>query len=276
MAYPRSFFRSVLVLTLEVLGLVVVTGFQPADAQGLGPLRLEASTFGAAGTGENLPFWLAANQHGTVDPASGNVGLRIGAHRPFEDKSGFDYAVGAEVLGRASQNGTVTLHELYGRLQYGRLRLTVGRREQIVGRVDTSLSLGSVTRSRNAPPLPRVTLSTDGYVPVPGTEAGLSVQGHIEHGWLESDRFVEDAFLHEKSFYLRLLPPEFPVTVHAGITHHVQWSGTHPQRGPQASSLGEWADVTFLTDVLFTEDRTEAESQRSQANHIAMYDFSLE
>ena len=231
--------------------------------------------FGAAGTGENLPFWLAANQYGMVDPTSTNTGLRLGAQRPFEGKSGFDYALGAEVLGRASQNGTLTVQQLYGRLRYGRLQLTVGRREQMIGRVDTSLSLGSVTWSRNAPPPPKISLSSDGYVPVPGTGAGLFVQGHIEHGWLESDRFVEDAFLHEKSLYLRFLPPEFPVTVHAGITHHVQWGGTHPQRGPQASSLGEWADVAFLTDV-FTKDRTEAESGRSNANHLGMYDFSVD
>jgi hypothetical protein len=231
--------------------------------------------FGAAGTGERLPFWLSANQYGTVDPASANVALRMGAHRPFTDDSGFDYAFGAEVLGRASQSGTVTLHELYGRLRYGQLRLTAGRREQIVGRVDTSLSLGSVTRSRNAPPLPRVTLSTDGYTLVPGTAGGLAVRGFLTHGWLGNDRFVRDAFLHGKSFYLRLLSPDFPVAVHAGITHYAQWGGTSPLRGPQASSLEEWTDVAFLTDVFFTEDRTEAETQRSNANHLGMYDFSV-
>jgi hypothetical protein len=129
----------------------------------------------------------------------------------------------------------------------------VVRWEHTAGRVDTSQSLGSVVRSRNAPPLPRVTLSTEGYVPVPGTGARLSAQCHIEHDWLESDRFVEGAFLHEKSLYLRFLSPEFPVTVHAGITHHVQWGSTHRRRGSQASSLGEWADVVFLSGV-FTED----------------------
>lgn len=246
-----------------------------ADAQGLGPLQLEAGAFGAAGTGERLPFWLAANQYGTVDPASANAGLRISGHRPFADNSGFDYAVGAEVLGRASQNGTVTLHQLYGRLRYGALQLTAGRWEQMIGRVDTSLSLGSVTWSRNAAPMPKVSISTDGYVPVPGTGRGLAVKGYLAHGWFENDRFIQDALLHEKYLYFRILPADFPVTVHAGIVHHAQWGGTSPLRGPQASSFREWADVAFGLDILGS-NRSAQESDRSQENHIASYDFSLD
>jgi hypothetical protein len=276
MVHRTLLFRLLLVAGLGTCGLLVGGNAQSVQAQGGEPLRLAVETFGAASTGERLPFWLTANQYGTVDPASANAGLRLGAHRPFEDKSGFDYAVGAEVLGRASQNGTVTVHELYGRLRYGQVQLTVGRRAQMIGRVDTSLSLGSVTWSRNAAPMPKVSLSSAGYVPVPGTDPWLAVKGYMAHGWFESDRFVRDAFLHEKSLYARILPSECPVTVHAGIAHYAQWGGTSPLRGPQATSLGEWADVAFLNDVLFTEDRTEAESQRSQANHIAMYDFSLE
>ncbi|MCS3749305.1 hypothetical protein GGQ19_000456 [Salinibacter ruber] len=137
-------------------GLLLGVGLRPVTAQdGTGPLRLEAGLFGAAGTGERLPFWLVANQYGTVDPASANAGLQLSARHPFADTPGLDYAFGAEVLGRASQDGTVTVHQLYGRLQYGWLQLTAGRREQMIGRVDTSLSLGSVTWSRNATPPPR-------------------------------------------------------------------------------------------------------------------------
>ncbi|MFB6231871.1 MAG: capsule assembly Wzi family protein, partial [Salinibacter sp.] len=260
-----------------VLLWALVGGFlQPAGAQApADSLRASVTLFGAAGTGDRLPFWLRANQRGTVDPASANAGLRLSTHRPFVETSGLNYSFGATFLGRASQNGTVTIHELYGRLQYGWFQLTAGRREQTVGRVDTSLSLGSVVRSRNAPPIPRVTLSSDGYVPVPGTGGALAARGHLTHGWLEEDRFVEGALLHEKALYLRFFPSDFSANVHAGITHHVQWGGTSPLRGPQNSSFREWVDVAFLTDVVFTDDRTQAESQRSQANHIAMYDFSL-
>ena len=275
MVHRTFLFQVLLVVGLGAVGLLISGTPQSARAQGVGPLRLEAEMFGAAGTGERLPFWLTANQYGTVDPASANAGLQVGAHRPFAEPSGFDYAFGAEVLGRASQNGTVTVHELYGRLQYWTLQLTAGRREQITGRVDTSLSLGSVTRSRNAPPVPRITLSSDGYVPVPGTAGGLALKGSLTHGWLEGDRFVRDAFVHEKSLYLRLLPPDFLVTAHAGITHHAQWGGTSALSGPLDSSFGEWVAVLFSSDVLSREPTDDVTVGTVGANHIAMYDFSL-
>jgi hypothetical protein len=276
MARRRWLARSVLIAVLGAWGLLLGAGPRPAAAQGgVGPLQLEAGLFGVAGTGERLPFWLAANRYGTVDPTSANAGLQLSARRPFAEPSGLDYAFGAEVLGRLSARETAYVHQLYGRLRYGGLQLTAGRREQMVGRVDTSLSLGSVTWSRNATPPPKISLSSDGYVPVPGLGDALAVKGYLAQGWLEEDRFVRNTLLHEKYLYVRIRPPGVPVNVHAGVVHHAQWGGTHPRKGPQASSLGEWADVAFLTDVLFTEDRTEAESQRSQANHIAAYDFSL-
>lgn len=262
-------------LRMALLWVLVAGAPRPASAQiQLDSLRASVTLFGGAGSSGNLPFWLTANQYGTVDPTSTNAGLRLSAHRPFAESNGFDYAFGADLLTRASRRETATFHELYGQLRYWRLQLTVGRREQSIGRVDTSLSLGSVTRSRNAPPLPRISLSSDGYVPVPGAGGALALNGYLAHGRLESDRFVERALVHEKYLYARFLPPEFPVNGHAGISHHAQWGGTSPQRGPQASSFQEWVDVAFGSDVL-TDYRPEADSRRSNANHLAMYDLSL-
>ena len=131
-------------------GLLLATS-PGARAQGLGSIEVQAGSFATASTGERLPFWLGANQRGAVDPTSTNAGLRLGAYRPFEESPGLKYAFGADVLGRASQNGTVAVQELYGRLRYGPAQVTVGRRGRVVGRIDTSLSMGSVTWSQNAP-----------------------------------------------------------------------------------------------------------------------------
>ncbi|PSQ51553.1 MAG: hypothetical protein BRD28_05475 [Bacteroidetes bacterium QH_10_64_37] len=263
---------------LVVLGVGLLWGLaagapQNASAQDpLDSLRTAVTLFGVAGSGEALPFWLRANQYGTIDPTSANAGLLLSAHRPFSEKSGLDYAFGAEVLGRASHHATVTFHELYGRLRYWRLQLTAGRREQMIGRVDTSLSLGSVTWSKNASPPPKINLSSDGYVPVPGTGKGLALKGYLAHGWLEHDRVVRDALLHEKYLYVRILPPDVPITAHAGITHHAVWGGTSP---PQVVSLRRWADVAFGLGVLSRSERDSVRPQR-EANHIATYDFSVD
>ena len=247
-----------------------------AQAQGLGPIQMQVESFAAAGTGERLPFWLGANQRGTVDPASANLGLRVGAHRPFEGTSGLDYAVGAEVLARASQSGTVAVQQLYGRLRYGAAQLTAGRRARVVGRIDTSLSMGSVTWSQNAPPPTRIRVSSDGYVPVPGTGEAVALRGSFGHGWFEGDRFTRDALLHEKSLYLRLRAPGVPVTAHAGFVHHAIWGGTNPLRGPQAESVRQWARVVLGSNIVARPTQTQEETNREDANHVAMYDVGLD
>ncbi|MFB6098469.1 MAG: capsule assembly Wzi family protein [Salinibacter sp.] len=248
---------------------------RPVAAQTkLDSLQTSVTLFGAAGTGEALPFWLTANQYGSFDPTSANAGLHVRASRPFQNTEGLDYAFGIDLLGRASHHATATFQELYGRLRYGTLQLTAGRQKQSIGRVDTTLSLGGVTRSRNAPPLPRLSLSSNGYVSVPGTQKGVAFKGYLAHAWLESDRFVENALVHEKYLYLRLLPPRFPVNGYAGLVHHAQWGGTHPQDGPQQVSIARWFD-TLIGDEVLAEYRPEAQSPTFNPNHLAMYDFSL-
>jgi hypothetical protein len=264
-----------LALGAALLGALLASAPRRAAAQApLDSLWASVTLFGAAGSDGAPPFWLAANQHGRVDPTSASMGLRLRARRPFTDTGGLDYAFGIELLGRASRRSTATLHQLYGQVRHWKLRLTAGRRAQSIGRVDTSLSVGSTTHSRNAPPLPRVSIASDGYVAVPGTGEGLALKGALSHGWMGTDRVVEGAYIHEKSLYARFLPPAFPVNAYAGITHHVQWGGTHPEEGPQQASLARWIDVALVSDVL-TDYRPEAEAPAFDPNHLAMYDFSL-
>jgi len=245
--------------------------FLAAQAPGSNGAWTYTATVSATGSPNGtLPFWLYANQYGTVAPNSANTELQLRAHRPFRRETGFDYAVGATLLGRLSDPSAAYAHELYGRLRYGPLLLTVGRREQVIGRIDTSLSLGSTTWGKSATPPPKVSLSSDGYLPVPGTSGILAVNGYVAHGWLESDRFVRDALLHEKYVYLRLRPPGLPVTAHAGITHHALWGGTHPQRGALPEGISDWAFV-----AAGQSKQTDEGVRRTNVNQLASYDFSL-
>jgi hypothetical protein len=184
--------------------------------------------------------------------------------------------VGAEVLGRASQSGTVAVQQLYGRLRYGRAQMTAGRRARVVGRIDTSLSMGSVTWSQNAPPPTRISVSSNGYVPVPGLEDAVALRGYVGHGWFGDDRFTRNALLHEKSLYLRLRAPGVPVTAHAGLVHHAIWGGTNPLRGAQEVSVRQWARVALGSNIVARPTQTQEETNREDANHVAMYDFSLD
>lgn len=266
---PSRFRRPCLLIAL-VVG-VALWSFLPSSprAQPSG-LQYRASLFAAGGSAESLPFWLTANRYGTVDPRSANVGTRLSLRRPFASDETVDYAAGLDLLGRVSDESTLHVHQIYGRLRYGKLQATAGRYEQLIGRVDTTLSLGGTTLSRNASPPPKISVSTAGYLNVPGTRGYLAVNGYLAHGWLEDSRFVQDAFLHEKYLYARLLPADFPVNGHAGIIHHALWGGTHPTAGPQPDTFRDFIDV-----LLGHRTRGESADTPSFTNHLAAYDFSL-
>ena len=244
-----------------------------AKGQRVGEISSEVSVYGAGASTEALPFWLGANQYGRLGRSGTPLGARLGARRPFSGaKGGLDYAVGASLLGRASPNSTLHLQELYGQLRYGPLQLTAGWKKQVIGRVDTARSLGGITRSENATPLPKVRVSTPGYVPVPGTNEFLGVKGYLAHGWMGADRVVQNAFLHEKYGYLRLLPPEWPVTLHAGLIHHAFWGGT-PSDAVAEQEAGAFRDGLEQFGRVFFAARGDGEVG---PDHMGNYDFSVD
>lgn len=258
---------------IAALSLIAFTAHAPAAyAQEDHALEVGLSLSAAASSGEELPFWLVANRYGTVDPHAANIGTRIGVRRPLSGTGRFDYGFGADLLGRLSDRSTLHAHQLYGRLRYRSLQLTAGRYEQMIGQVDTSLTLGSVTWSANASPMPKISLSTAGYVTVPGTRRHLSISGYVAHGWLEEERFVRDPYVHEKYLYLRLLPGDAPLTLHAGIIHHAQWAGVHPMSGPQPDSFRNFLGVVVGRGV----SGERSGEVPSFTNHLAAYDLSAE
>ena len=262
-----------LIVWVGLFGLLVATSARPAQGQGVGPIQTEVSVFGAGASTDPLPFWLGANQSGQFDRTGTTLGARLAARRPFSGSGDrLNYAVGVDVLGRASDNPTLHAQQLYGRLRHRALQATAVWKKQVTGRVDTARSLGGITRSENATPLPRVSVSTDGYVPVPGTDGFLGGKGYLAHGWMGGDRVVRSPFLHEKYGYLRLLPPEGPVTLHAGLIHHAVWGGT-PTEAVAGVETGAFRDGLQQFGRVFFALR---DSGERGPDHMGNYDFSVD
>lgn len=262
-------------LLLFLLFFVLPSGGWTARAQSGGYLY-EAGLSAAGGTEGRLPFWLHANRYGVYDQDSANLLTRVGVTRPFTGRHPIDVRFRVEAVAHASRHASAYLHEWYGQVRYGALTLTAGRIARASTFVDTTLSMGDVTLSPNAPPIPRLSVDLD-YIPIvriSGIEL-LHLKAYFSHGFLEGDRFVRHPFLHEKYLYLRGFGPEdFPVLGHAGITHYVIWGGTHPTLGPLPSGPADFLDVVFAQSG--DEDRAPiGEVVNALGNTIASYDFGL-
>lgn len=259
--------------TAALLGWSVLPDGLIAQAQDR-PWRVQGDVQAMGASTETLPFWLRANQYGTIDSTSANAVIRASLARTITPAEDLRLTVETGVLARAARHPTLFAHELYGQIDYHMFRLQAGRwEEKPTGLTHSTLSLGAMGRSRNAPPLPKITLETPSYVPIPGVERALAVKGYLAHGWFTGDRFVRDALLHEKYLYLRLLAPSSPVQLHAGILQHTVWGGTHPTRGPLPQ------DATAFLRVLGGQPAGSSAPTTDQKGTIgsteAGYDFGI-
>ena len=270
-------YRALLMVGGLVGGLLTSTEAPAQPVGGERAIDISVSMEASASSGEQLPFWFAFNRHGVFgrDPTSGL--LRTKATLPPRTDRTFEVSAGTEIVGRGSDQSTVYAHQFYGRVHAGPIRVTAGRTEYIQGLVDTTLSIGGTTWSRNATPVPAIRAEIPSYVSVPGTRDAVAVRGTFAHGWFEDDRFVSSPWLHEKQLYIRVLSERAPVQLHGGIIHNVMWGGTHPTEGELESDFSAFTEVVFPTQLDDeAADEFDAESAGSGVgNHVAAYDVAL-
>ena len=222
---------------------------------------------------EDLPFWLVANQHGTIDRRPANLLVRSAATRKVRSSQSVDWGYGMEVVGRFSEHQTLHFHQWYGRFKLGSFTLNAGQWERSLGVRDPYLSTGGLVLGENASPYPSVVISIPAFIPIPGTRGYVQFRGHVGHGWLEKERFVAEALMHEKSFYLRILPNESPIQLQAGVIHTVMWGGTHPRFGKLPQSLGDYLRIFFVQEG--GTNAPDNEIVNVLGNTVGTYDFSI-
>jgi hypothetical protein len=200
--------------------------------------EVEVGTF-LSTSGQN-PFWLRSNQYGIIPLESQGITVRarIGTKQSVLNPSNrfnkkdsldrslnwkgfkFDYAV--EVVGNVGRSNQFLLPEFYGAIRWKGLELYAGRRRDILGIVDTTMTSGSYIWSGNALPVPKVQLSTAGYIPVIG-KGFISINTGINHGWFSGNGIVENYYLHQKWVYGKIGKKR--LQVYGGLNHQAQWGG---------------------------------------------------
>jgi hypothetical protein len=257
---------------------------------------LEAGTI-ISSNGET-PFWLRANQYGTVPLTSPIFTLRGSVSSDYtnavtkEDqykRSKFDWGYGLNVVGNVGKENQFLIPEAYLKAKYGAFEIYAGRRKEIVGLVDTTLSSGSYIWSGNALPMPKVQISTPNFVPLGFTGGFLSFKGSYAHGWFENSRTdVKNFYLHQKTLYLRLGKPDWKFHFYGGFNHQVQWGGellyADPKNvsginGKVGSSFNDYIGVVTGRSNAVEGDTTKNggnDAGNRSGNHLGTIDFGFE
>ncbi len=177
------------------------------------------------------PFWLRTNQHGIVPLTSPNTTLRLGAWTDYDSirlaNRRITFGGGVQVVANTASSalrGNLLLPELYAKVRWRSLELYVGRRREVLGLLDSTLSSGSYAWSGNALPVPKIQLEIREYAPLKFTKGWVSLKGNFAHGWL-GGQFVQHTMLHQKALYGRLGKAEHRFHAYGGINHLVVWGG---------------------------------------------------
>lgn len=244
-------------------------------------------------SGNRTPFWLRANQFGIVPTTTPAATVRVGISsdygKPVLDsgiihQKKFDWGYGIEAVGNVADNSKILLPEAYVKARYGRIELYAGRRRNVYGLVDTTLTSGSYAWSGNALPIPVIQIGTQGYVPLPFTKEYVAFSAFYNHGWFGNDRLVTGTYLHQKALYVRLGKPSSKVKLYAGMNHQVQWAGYSERLDNNLSDNGYlpsnlksyWYAVTAYQGATRLDSSLSSFEENRIGNHLGTVDLAME
>ncbi len=185
-----------------------------------------AEAGGMAATNSRTPFWLRANQFGTVPLENPFAFVRLGGQTTLgTDPRKPQLHLQAELVANAGKTSNVLLPAAAATLRFRKFELYAGRRKEFFGLGDTLLTSGSYAWSGNALPLPKVQIGTRGFVPIGFTKGLFAIHATYAHGWFGRQDSVQGSYLHQKTVYVRLGKPQWKARFYLGIIHNVQWGG---------------------------------------------------
>lgn len=223
---------------------------------------------------ESLPYWwIHQNSSRFSKSGSSQFFSQIQYSGNLDVWKGVDFFWDTELAANINYNVKASLIQSNIGLRSHLFILKVGIDEEFFGEHDHKLSFGNLVNNTNALPLPKITLSTNGWVPSPVLGKTLYYKGYIAHGWFEKERYQSGAFLHQKHFYLqsRILQERLKVSI--GLIHNAQWGGQNLNSEiVQPTGLRNYARV-FLGGA-GDSDALTTDQLNVLGNHLGTYDLS--
>ncbi|GAB4017597.1 capsule assembly Wzi family protein [Spirosoma migulaei] len=258
--------------------------------------RTEVGTYFA--TSGQTPFWLRANQYGIVPKDQAFLTLRQGLRVDYHDSPKtkldslraanrrIDWGWGAEAVLNAGYAYKLLIPEAYVKVKFGKsLEVWAGRRRELIGLVDSTLTSGSYAWSGNTLPMAKIQLAVTDYLPRNGL---FGFKGFYAHGWFEEERFINNVMLHQKALYGRFGRPHWRLKLFAGINHEVMWGG-NTERLPGSviknnQLPNQFSDYVNVVTATTLGNRTDIDTNRVSefdrknriGNHLGTVDLAFE
>ena len=220
---------------MRVFYLLLLSATCCFGQRGPKPLRYRTEMGSYLSTTGLIPFWMRANQYGIVPRGHALMTLRQNLRVDYHDaprtkldslrakNRRVDWGWGVDAVLNAGYKYKLIIPEAYVKVKVGAVEIWAGRRREVVGLVDSTLSSGSYAWSGNALPMPKVQIAIPEYWP---RRSVFAIRGFYAQGWFEAERFINNSMLHQKALYVRFGKPHWKVKLYGGLNHNVIWGGT--------------------------------------------------
>jgi hypothetical protein len=197
-----------------------------------GNFRLSLNTSGLYSGGKDLPFWFSSNRQGIFEQAHNSWALAdLSMIKSYSDsvQSKWDYTLGFRGLEARGTGNYFQPNEWHAGVRYEFMKIQLGAWPETTLYHGLSSTNGDMQWSNNARPMPRIRLSTDGFILLPFVHEWY-IRLEYDEGLFNDERYVMNAHLHHKSGYLRkALKKDLLFTI--GLEHYAMWGGTSPDLG---------------------------------------------
>ncbi|WP_461117002.1 capsule assembly Wzi family protein [Spirosoma jeollabukense] len=277
------------------IGLLAVS---TCSAQTTKSVRYRSEIGGYYAASGLTPFWLRSNQYGIVPGQTPFMTIRqavwMDYHGTPKNKLDsirarnrwIDWGWGGEAVYNAGVTQKLLIPEAYVKVKFGKgLELWAGKRREIIGLVDSTLTSGSYAWSGNALPMMKIQLAVPDYLPSRGL---FGFKGFYAHGWFENDRLVRNTMLHQKALYARFGKPKWRLKLYGGINHQVMWGGnTNQNLNPVIKNNqlpNQFSDYMDVVTASTLGNRTNVDTNRISSfdrenrigNHLGSVDLGAE
>lgn len=278
-----------------ILTQICINCFAQEKENIINGLEVAIETQGSIADG-TTPLWLNANKYGLSSLESQNGYLRASAIRPLSadcDRQ-WKWGYGVDIVGGINYNAKVFVHQAFAEMQWKKLRLSLGAKEQPVEYTNQELSSGALTLGCNARPIPQARIDLD-WFSFPGTNNWVKMKLHGSLGmttdgnWQKSvvpekEHYTSNVAYHEKSIFWKFgkeTNTSFPLTFEFGIQIATEFAGTsyniigrgydHPSTIKHPFTLQALLDAVTASG----SDETDGSSKNTAGNHVGSWNMRL-
>ena len=201
-------------------------------------LDYRVDIFGSASTGKYTPFWITSNTYGTVPIRPNNGYVRGDLTWKHSFLNDIQLEAKADVVTAAKHTSSLWIQQLYAAVSYHHISFFIGAKERYNSMLDKNLSVGDMTYSTNARPMPEINFAFPDYTNFPFTKGYLQFKGDFALGKSFDNDYIRrtktpdapyavNILWHHKSLFFKLEDPNgrFPFWGILGLEHAAQWAG---------------------------------------------------